>query len=155
MLDPNSQHIDQIRNYFLAVSEEEKLSVQNNITPMFLIGFLKDLKTLFILEPDNETKLISVAKSMGASKHIEALKEIQQQFYCQLAEIYLSGNTNSDIDKLLEVNNQSFLNEIAFQKELQTSFVLNERESLKKKFIDLDNANHISPSEMEDDFIQI
>lgn len=155
MLDLNSQHIDQIRNYFLAVSEEEKLSVQNNITPMFLIGFLKDLKTLFILEPDNETKLISVAKSMGASKHIEALKEIQQQFYCQLAEIYLSGNTNSDIDKLLEVNNQSFLNEIAFQKELQTSFVLNERESLKKKFIDLDNANDISPSEMEDAFMQI
>jgi len=112
MLDLNSQHIDQIRNYFLAVSDEEKLSLQNNIAPMFLRGFLNDLKRLFINEPNNETKLISISKSMGASKYIESLKEIQQQFYSHLAETYLSGQTNSDIEKLLEVNNQNFLNEI-------------------------------------------
>lgn len=155
MLDLNSQHLDQIRNYFLAVSEEEKLSVQNNITPMFLKGFLKDLKTLFILKPDNETKLISVAKSMGASKHIEALKEIQQQFYCQLAEIYLSGNTNSDIDKLLEVNNQNFLNEINYQKELRSAFILNERQNLKRTFQDSEKKSEISDDDMVMAFKQI
>lgn len=155
MLDLNSQHIDQIRNYFIATSDEEKNLLQNNIAPMFLKGFLNDLKRLFILEPDNETKLISIAKSMGASKHIEALKEIQKQFYSQLAEIYLKGETNQDIDELLQVQNKTFLDEVSFQKELQTSFVLNEREFLKKKFNELDKGNDINPSEIEDAFNQI
>jgi hypothetical protein len=155
MLELNSQHIDQIRNYFVATSDEEKLSLQNSITPMFLKGFLNDLKRLFILEPDNEPKLISIAKSMGASKHIEALKEIQQQFYSQLAEIYLKGETNRDIDKMLEVNNQSFLNETAFQKELLTSFILNERKNLKSKFNEIDEQSEISDEEMESAFKSI
>lgn len=148
MLDLNSQHIDQIRNYFLAASEEEKFSLQNSITPMFLKGFLDNLKSLFILEPDNESKLISIAKSMGASKHIESLKEIQQQFYSQLAEIYLSGTTNSDIEKLLKVNNQSFLNEVNYQRELSSAFILNERENLKKTFQSNEKESYISDDEM-------
>ena len=155
MLDLTTQHIDQIRNYFLATRDEEKRLLQNNIAPMFLKGFLNDLKELFIYNPENETKLNSLAKSMGASKHIEDLKEIQQQFYCQLAEIYLKGETNLDIDKMLEVNNQSFLNEIAFQKELLTSFVLNERINLKSKFNKIDEQSEISDEEMESAFKSI
>ncbi len=155
MLDLTTQHIDQIRNYFIATSDEEKRSLQNSIAPMFLKGFLNDLKVLFIYEPENETKLISIAKSMGASKHIEALKEIQQQFYSQLAEIYFNGETNHDIEELLKVYNQRFLNEVSFQHELQSSFILNERDSLKKKFIELDKVNDVSPSEMEDAFMHI
>ena len=123
MLDLTTQHIDQIRNYFIATSDEEKRSLQNSIVPMFLKGFLNDLKRLFIYEPENETKLISIAKSMGASKHIEALKEIQQQFYSQLGEIYLNGETNHDIEELLKVHNQRFLNEVSFQSDLQSSFI--------------------------------
>jgi hypothetical protein len=155
MLDLNSHHIDQIRNYFLATSDEEKLSLQNNIGPMFLKGFLTDLKSLFILEPDNESKLISIAKSMGASKHIESLKEIQQQFYSQLAETYLSGNTNSDIDKLLEVNNQNFLNEVNYQKELSSAFILNEREKLKNTFYSVEKESQITDEEIVLAFKQI
>lgn len=148
MLDLNSQHIDQIRNYFLAASDEEKLSLQNNITPMFLKEFLNDLKSLFILEPDNESKLVSIAKSMGASKHIESLKEIQQQFYSHLAETYLGGQTNSEIEKLLFVNNQNFLNEVNFQKGLSNAFILNERENLKRKFQIEEKESEISDEEM-------
>jgi hypothetical protein len=155
MLDLNSHHIDQIRNYFLAASDEEKLSLQNSITPMFLKGFLNDLKNLFILEPDNESKLVSIAKSMGAYKDIEILKEIQQQFYSQLAEIYLSGNTNSDIDKLLEVNNQNFLNEVNYQKELRSAFILNERQNLKKTFQNNEKESEISDDDMVLAFKQI
>jgi hypothetical protein len=155
MLELNSHHIDQIRNYFLATSDEEKLSLQNNIGPMFLKGFLTDLKSLFILEPDNESKLISIAKSMGASKHIESLKEIQQQFYSQLAETYLSGNTNSDIDKLLEVNNQNFLNEVNYQKELSSAFILNEREKLKNTFYSVEKESQITDEEIVLAFKQI
>ena len=155
MLDLTTQHIDQIRNYFIATSDEEKRSLQNSIAPMFLKGFLNDLKVLFIYEPENETKLISIAKSMGASKHIEALKEIQQQFYSQLGEIYLNGETNHDIEELLKVHNQRFLNEVSFQSDLQSSFILNDRESLKKKFGELDKAYDISSSEMEDAFKHI
>lgn len=148
MLDLNSQHIDQIRNYFLAASDEEKLSLQNNIAPMFLKGFLNDLKSLFIFEPDNESKLISIAQSMGSSKHIEALKEIQQQFYSQVAETYLSGRNNSDIEKLLKVNNQSFLNEVNYQKELSSAYILNERENLKKTFQSNEKEAEINDDEM-------
>ena len=155
MLDLNSHHIDQIRNYFLAASDEEKLSLQNSIAPMFLKGFLNDLKNLFILEPDNESKLVSIAKSMGAYKDIEILKEIQQQFYSQLAEIYLSGNTNSDIDKLLEVNNQNFLNEVNYQKELRSAFILNERQNLKKTFQNNEKESEISDDDMVLAFKQI
>ena len=152
MLDLTSQHIDQIRNYFIATSDEEKRSLQNTIAPMFLKGFLDDLKKLFVYEPENETKLISIAKSMGASKHIEELKEIQQQFYSQLAEIYLNEETNHDIAQLLKTHNQIFLNEVSFQKDLQGSFILNERESLKKKFVEIDKASDISSSKIEDSF---
>jgi len=85
---------------------------------------------------------------MGASKYIESLKEIQQQFYSHLAETYLSGQTNSDIEKLLEVNNQNFLNEINYQKELSNAFTLNEREDLKKTFQDNDKESEISDEEI-------
>lgn len=155
MLDLTTQHIDQIRNYFLATSEDEKRSLQNNIAPMFLKGFLNDLKRLFIYEPGNEPKLISIAKSMGASKHIEALKEIQQQFYSELAGIYLNGETNHDIEDLFKVHNQIFLNEVSFNKELQTSFILNEREFLKKKFVEIDKATDINSAEIESAFTNI
>lgn len=155
MLELNTQHIDQIRNYFIATSDEEKKSLQNSIAPMFLKGFLNDLKRLYILEPENEIKLISIAKSMGASKHIEALKEIQQQFYNQLAEIYLEGETNRDIELLLKVQNKSFLDEVSFQQEIQHSFIANERELVKKKFNEIDEANDISQSDMEEAFGQI
>lgn len=148
MLDLNSHHIDQIRNYFIATNNEEKLSLQNSITPMFLKGFLNDLKSLFILEPENATKLISIAQRMGASNHIETLKEIQQQFYSQVAETYLSGDTNSDVEKLLEVNNQRFLNEVNYQKEINSAFILNERQNLKKTFQDSEKESEISDDEM-------
>ncbi len=152
MLDLNSQHIEQIRNYFIATNDEEKQALQNSIVPMFLKGFLNDLKKLFILDPGNSEKLISIAKSMGAAKHIEALKEIQQQFYSQLAETYLKSEANNDIDQLIQLGNQSFLEEVVFQEELQKSFIISERELLKKKFVEIDRDNDISTSEIEDAF---
>lgn len=155
MLELKTEHIEQIANYFIVVNEEEKALLMNTITPLFLKGFLKDLKNLFILEPDNEAKLISIARSMGASKHIEALKEIQQQFYSQQAEIYLSGQTNADNERLLERNNELFLNEVAYQKETASALRLIEREELKNLFQEVENETVISDEEMKVSFEQI
>lgn len=155
MLNLTPEHIAQIRGYFIAESDEEKSSLQNEITPQFLKGFLTDLRRLFIYEPNNAEKLLSIGKSMGASEHIEALKEIQQQYYSDIAGMYLKGNNNEDIQQLLKANNQSFLSEVSFQKELQSTFILNEREQLKKKFQEMDKGDEINPAEIDDAFKHI
>jgi len=155
MLNLTIQQIEQIRNYFIATSVEEKYALQNSISPYFLKGFLNDLKKLFINAPDNETKFISIAKSMGAGQHIELLKEIQQQYYTHLAEMHLNGNNIEDIEQLLKAKNQSFLYEVSYIKELQLAFILNEREELKKKFMELDKADEIKPAEIEQAFKHI
>lgn len=148
MSNLNSHNIEQIQNYFITTDDTARLVLQNNIAPIFLKRFLSDLKSLFILEPDNETKLISLATSMGASNHLEDLKEIQQQFYSHLAEIYLNGNTNFDINKLLKVKNQRFLIEVNYQKQLSAAFILSEREELKKRFQSNDKGSEIGDEEI-------
>lgn len=152
MLKLTATHIEEIRIYFLATSEEEQLTIQKNIIPSYLSGFLPPLKQLFNRGVANEIEFASIAKSMGAEDHLEALKNIQQDYYSQLAEQYNSGVTNQDIEALLKVENVEFLREVDFQKELKTAFQLNERAALKKKFQQLEKETDIDADEMSQAF---
>lgn len=155
MLNLTLQHIDQLRNYFLASTEEEKHFLQNNISPSFVRSHLENLKEQFIYDPNNEDKLLSVYRSMGAIEHIEILKEIKQQFYSHLAQLYLKGTQNNDIAELLRVNNTEFMEALDFQKNLQFAFIINEREYLKSKFKEIDRENDINQSEYQEVFKRI
>ena len=149
MLKLTTIHIEEIRKYFLATNEEEQLIIQKNIRPSYLSNFLPTIKNLFNSKVSDEGKLSSVAKSMGAEDHLKVLKEIQQDYYSHLAEQYNSGALNPDIELLIEVQNRDFLQEVEFQKELKTAFQLSERESLKKKFQQLDKESDISEEEID------
>lgn len=148
MLKLTTIHIEEIRRYFLATNEEEQLVIQKNITPSYLSGFLPQLKQLFTGALADKIKLASIAKSMGAEDHFEALKEIQRDYYSHLAQQYNLGVSNPDIESLIKVQNGDFLQEVEFQKELKTAFQLSERKSLKKKFQQLDIESNISAEEI-------
>ena len=148
MLKLTTTHIDEIRRYFLALNEEERVSIQKNIKPQYLSAFLLDLKKLFNAKFLDEIKLAAIAKSMGGEDYLKALKEIQQDYYCQLAELYISDISNPDIEALIKFQNAEFLLEVDFQKELKIAFQLNERASLKKNFQQLDRESDIGKDEL-------
>ena len=152
MLKLTTIHIEEIRRYFLATSEEEQFIIQKNIRPLYLSNFLPEIKKLFNSKVADEVKLASVAKSMGAEDHLKSLKEIQQDYYSLLAQLYNSGISNPDIESLIKVQNRDFLQEVDFQKEIKTAFQLNERASLKKKFQQLDKETDIGANEMSHAF---
>ena len=152
MLKLTTIHIEEIRKYFLATNGEEQLVIQKNIRPSYLSNFLPEIKKLFNSKVSDEGKLSSVAKSMGAEDHLKVLKEIQQDYYSHLAEQYNFGVSNPDIESLIKVQNAGFLQEVEFQKELKTAFQLSERESLKKKFQQLDKESDISAEEINSAF---
>ncbi len=148
MLKLTTQHIEQIRSYFLATTNEEKNALQKNITPYFLSGFLNDLKRLFIYQPLDEANFGSIAKNMGAEEHLDSLKEIQQDFYDYLASLFANGVSNEDIEQLLKVNNPVFNEATEFHANLIRVFRINEREGLKKKFKAFDALEEISDTEL-------
>lgn len=152
MLKLTAIHIEEIRCYFLAASEEDQLIIQKNISPSYLSGFLPQLKQLFNKAVAEEIEFASFAKNMGAEDHLKALKEIQQDYYSHLAEQYNSGVTNQDIEALLNVGNAEFLQEVDFQKELKTAFQLNEQEALKNTFKELDKTSEINNEELSQAF---
>lgn len=155
MLKLTTQHIDQIRNYFLAETKEESNALQRNIAPYFLSGFLIELKELFINHPLDEERLRSIGKSMGAEEHINSLKEIQQSYYEHLARLYVIGIINEDLEKLLNVNNKIFNEEIEYYSNLSKVFRTHEREKLKKKFQLIEGQSKIHDIEITDAFKQI
>jgi len=148
MLNLTTEHIEEIRKYFLAASEEDGLIIQKNIKPSYLSSFLSELKHLFNSRVIDENKLKVIASRMGAQDHLKALKEIQHDYYSHLAQLYNSGVINPDIDVLVKVNNSDFLQEVDFQKSLKIAFQLNERATHKKTFQELDKESEISSEEI-------
>jgi hypothetical protein len=149
MLKLTTIHLDEIEKYFLVSSEEEQLYIQQNIRPQYLSAFLTDLKLLFNSTISDEVKLISIAKSMGAEEHIERLKEIQRDYYTHLANMQLSGISNTDIAILIKNQNTSFLEELSFQQDFNTALVFHERQKLKNSFKEQDKQTDIQPEELE------
>ena len=152
MLKLTATNIEEIRSYFLATSEEEQLTIQKNIIPSYLSDFLPPLKQLFNEAVADEIELESIAKSIGAEDHLEALKEIRQDYYSHLAQQYDYGISNPDIELLIKVQNKDFLREVEFQKELKAAFKLNERAALKNTFKDLDKTSEINNEELSEAF---
>ena len=91
---------------------------------------------------------MTIAKTMGADHLVEVLKEIRQDYYSLLAQLYNTGISNRDTESLIKFTNAEFLEEIEFQRELKTAFQLNERSSLKKKFQAIEKESEISPEEI-------
>jgi len=155
VLKLTTKHIDQIRSYFLAETREEGNALQKTITPYFLSGFLIELKELFINHPFDEDRLRSIGKSMGATEHLNSLKEIQKEYYEHLASLYVNGGINEDIGKLLESNNQVFNEAIEYHANISNAFRIHERERLKKKFQLIEGQSEIHDLEITDAFRQI
>lgn len=148
MIKLTTEHIEEIRRYFLADVEEDQLLILNSIQPSYISSFLPQLKKIFTGQENADTNLISFVKSISAEDQLEALKEIQKDYYTHLAIKYNSGVSNPDIETLVKTNNTHFINEANFQKELKRAFHLNERADVKRKFQELDNESDISPEEI-------
>ncbi len=142
------QHIELIRNYFLADNDEKKLSIEKSIDQLSLSQFVTELKEIFNNNEDYENELIDLATRIEAKEHLGELQCIQQDYYSNLAVIYNAGISNSAIDHLLQVKHDLFLQEIEFQKQLSIAFQLNERSDLKKQFAVQNNVDEINGEEL-------
>lgn len=136
MLSPTN--IETIRKYFLASDENEFRDIQKVISQASFSKYLPDIKSIFNSQVADVASLAIIAKKMGANENMKELLKIQEDYYALQAEMYNTGETNSDMETLLKVRNLAFLREIDFQKELELAFILDEKAEFKKKFKDWD-----------------
>lgn len=152
MLKLTTIHIDEMRRYFLAENQEEQLAIINSIRPSYLSNFFPQLKDIFTGTSLDESKLFAVAKAMGAEHLVVELKEIRQIYYSRLAQLYNSGVSNIDIDVLIKSKNIDFLEEVEFQRDIETAFRLKERAILKEEFKLYEKQSDISTEEVNQAF---
>ncbi len=147
-----SRHIEQIRNYFVADSEDDRKEIYERISHDFLREFLDDLNRVFIHQPENENELFAIANRMGATKYLDALKEIQYQFFDSLAEQYLNGHKSADIEESLSTGNRYFTEAIDYHRSIGNAFALNERRTLYEKIKNIERETFIGDTEITNAF---
>ena len=141
MLKITKDHIIDIRNYFLTdnIGEQNIKNAEKNAELLSI--FLLELKNIFLSSTNNDAELLAFLKSNEAEEFLDEVKLIKIDFYSYLSVLHNKTIFNTDINILVENKNKEFLEEVAFQKDLQTAFILNERIALKNKFTKLDEED--------------
>ncbi len=141
MLKITKDHIIDIRNYFLTDNIGEQ-NIQNAEKDAELLSnFLLELKDILLSSAFNDAELLAFLKSNNAEEYLDEVKVIKIDYYSHLSALLNKTIFNTDINILVENRNKDFIEERAYQKDLQTAFILNERISLKNKFKKLDEED--------------
>ena len=141
MLKITKHHIIEIRNYLLTDNKGEQNILNAEKDNMLLLNFLQELKDILLSSTYNDAVLLLFLKSKDAYEFLDEVKVIKNDFYSYLAVLYNKSILNKDITSLVENKNKNFFEEVAYQQDLQTAFILKERIVLKNKFkiIDLED----------------
>lgn len=139
-----TKHIEDIRNYFLAESEEKRQNILKNLQSPELLEYILSLKNDFHTNNDLNSRAID--------EHKEELLQIQRDYYTHLADQYNSGLSNPNIKTLLEKENKLFLEELAFQQDLKLAFNLNERSTIKQQLKEFEASAGLANDEITNAF---
>ena len=153
MSNITKEDIKLFRQYFLSHNDEVKRNMRN-IIPGILLKYMSILEDGFM----RNSTIENTANNIEASHLISEIKQLQIDYYYSLANIYVEGKTNREIEQLLTNDNKLFKNVLLnyqdqiFDQEIKQAFILNDRESLKRKFQSIEKESEISSQEIENAF---
>ena len=153
MSNITKENMQIFRQYFLSHNDEVRRNMRN-MMPGMLLKYLSILEDGFMRNASIENTAVNIE----AYHLIPELQQLQFDYYSSLANIYSDGKTNPEIEQLLLNDNQLFKKVLfnyqdqIFEKEIKQAFILNERESLKRKFQSIQKESEISSQEIENAF---
>lgn len=139
-----TENINVLRRFLLAATEQEQQSMAQNIAAAGLSNALLLLQQHFDAGLSAPANLSAIANTIGAEAQLDALQTLESDYYSHLAALHLSGVAHASIDQLIKMQQTDFLQELKYQQDLKTAFLLQERASLKKIFQQQDASDEIS-----------
>jgi hypothetical protein len=139
-------HIEQLRNYFLADKSKRK-AVQDSFIQAELTNLASELLRIFIHDPFNEGIFNSLSEKYGLAGDTAIFKELQYEYYDKLASEQIKGISNDETGQMMTTGNMAFIHTVRYHQDLINALRSSEREKLKNHFRELDSNYKAKESE--------
>lgn len=111
-------------------------------------NFLEKLLGI-IIGKDKSVTLLDFLSNNSLSDKVLFIQNKKADVIEELAELHFKKHSSDNTYFLLETNDETFLNHLAFLRETEGAFVINERIDFKKKLEKLDKLNEFNLSESD------